>query len=391
MNATADYPRGRVRRVLMTVDAVGGVWTYASELCSELAHRGIEVHLACLGPEPAPWQREQVAALPGARLLENPAKLEWMDDPWADVDASGEWLLELAREARPDVVHLNGYCHAALPFDAPTCVVAHSCVASWWSAVFGEALPERYEEYRRRVSAGIAAADRVVAPSRAMLDELQRHYGPAAGSVIPNGVQLAQYAGLRTTEKAPVVLAAGRVWDMAKNLKGLASAARDLPWPVRIAGDGVGSLPSANSYENVTFLGQLSRSQMAEELASAAIFAHPARYEPFGLAALEAAAAGSALVLGDIPSLREVWGNSAVYVQPADGAQLARVLRDLMNDAAARHELQRRATKHAQQYTRARCAEGYSSLYEAMLSDALLRGRHARRKTQSAAHVEQVR
>jgi glycosyltransferase involved in cell wall biosynthesis len=373
----------------MTVDAVGGAWTYASELCSELARRGIEVHLACLGPEPAAWQREQIAELPGARLSESCAKLEWMDEPWADVDASREWLLELARDVRPDVVHLNGYCHATLPFDAPACVVAHSCFASWWSAVFGEALPERYDEYRRRVAAGIAAADRVVAPSRAMLDELRRHYGGRGGCVIPNGVRLARYAGAR--RKAPVVLAAGRVWDRAKNLTALAGAARELPWPVRIAGDGVGSLPGADSYENVTFLGQLSRSRMAEELASAAIFAHPARYEPFGLAALEAAAAGSALVLGDVPSLREVWGSAAVYVEPTNLAQLTRVLRELMDDPAACHELQRRAVRQAQRYTGARCAEAYASLYEAMLGDALARGRHTRRSAQHATQMEQAR
>lgn len=391
MNATAEYPRGRLRRVLMTVDAVGGVWTYAIELCSELVARGIDVHMACIGPAPAPWQRDQIAALRRARLFESPAKLEWMDDPWADVDASGEWLLDLARDVRPDVVHVNGYCHAALPFESPSCAVAHSCVSSWWSAVFGEAPPERYAEYRRRVSAGLAAADRVVAPSGAMLDELQRHYGAVAGSVIPNGVQLAPFGALPTQEKAPVVLAAGRVWDMAKNLTSLASAARHLPWPVRIAGDGAGSLPAAGSFENVTFLGQLSRSQMTQELASAAIFAHPARYEPFGLAALEAAAAGSALVLGDIPSLREVWGDAALYVPPTDHDQLTQVLRGLISDAPARQELALRATRRAQRYTRARCAERYLKLYESMLSEALLRGRQARRRALGPTQAELAR
>lgn len=390
MSASTARQRGRLRRVLMTVDAVGGVWTYAVELCSELAHRGIEVHVACLGPAPAQGQREQIAALPAARLHHHAAKLEWMDDPWVDVDTCGEWLIDLARDVRPDVIHLNGYSHAVLPFDAPVCVVAHSCVASWWSAVFAEAPPERFTEYRRRVAAGLAAADRVVAPSQAMLNEIRRHYGCAAGSVIANGVQLAPFAALRKREKAAVVLAAGRVWDLAKNMTGLANAARDLPWPVRIAGEGAGSLPSPGSYENVTFLGQLSRAELAEELAAASIFAHPARYEPFGLAPLEAAAAGSALVLGDIASLREVWGDAALYVEPTRADGWVRVLRELMNDARARQELARRATKRAQQYTRARCTEGYVSLYEAMLSDAQ-RGRHARRRAHPAKQAELAR
>ena len=52
-----------------------------------------------------------------------------------------------ARDA--ELVHLNGYAHAALPWRVPVVVVAHSCVLSWWQAVFGEAAPARYAEYRR--------------------------------------------------------------------------------------------------------------------------------------------------------------------------------------------------------------------------------------------------
>ena len=58
----------------------------------------------------------------------------------------------------------------------------------------------------------------------------------------------------------------------------------------------------------------------------AAIYALPARYEPFGLSILEAALSGCALVIGDIPSLREIWADAALFV-PSDGhdAPLAHV------------------------------------------------------------------
>jgi glycogen synthase len=56
----------------------------------------------------------------------------------------------------------------------------------------------------------------------------------------------------------------------------------------------------------------------ADWYARASIYALPARYEPFGLSALEAALSGCALILGDIPSLREVWLEAAPYVSPDD-------------------------------------------------------------------------
>ena len=56
-------------------------------------------------------------------------------------------------------------------------------------------------------------------------------------------------------------------------------------------------------------------------LRRATIFALPARYEPFGLSALEAGLAGCALVLGDIP-MREVWHDAAMFVPPEQPAAL---------------------------------------------------------------------
>ena len=62
---------------------------------------------------------------------------------------------------------------------------------------------------------------------------------------------------------------------------------------------------------------------MADAYAAAAIYALPARYEPFGLSVLEAAQHGCALVLGDIDSLRENWDGAALFVDPDDAGALA--------------------------------------------------------------------
>ncbi|HYG68488.1 MAG TPA: glycosyltransferase family 4 protein, partial [Anaeromyxobacteraceae bacterium] len=198
-------------RVLLTADAVGGVFTYALELAGALATAGVEPILATEGAPLAAEQRASARAIPRLVLHESAFRLEWMPEPWADVAAAGEWLLELERRERPDVVHLDSYAHGALPFRAPKVVVGHSCVLSWWEAVKGEPAPrDAWGRYHGSVRAGLAGADAVVAPSAAMLRALARHYGPLPRArVIPNGRSPERF---RPGAKEPFVLAAGRIW-----------------------------------------------------------------------------------------------------------------------------------------------------------------------------------
>jgi hypothetical protein len=167
------------RRALMTADAVGGVWHYALELARGLAAHGTEVVLAVMGPPPSPAQRADAEAVPGLSLAQGDFALEWMPGADGDVDRAGDWLLALAAETAPVVVHVNGHAHAALPWPAPCLAVAHSCVASWWRAVKGAEAPPEWDAYRTRVARGLAAAGLVVAPTRAFLDEVERVYGRA--------------------------------------------------------------------------------------------------------------------------------------------------------------------------------------------------------------------
>ena len=129
-------------RVLMTADAVGGVWTYALELCRGLTPFGVEVLLAVMGGGVTEAKRREVASISNVRLEVRDCKLEWMQAPWEDVAEAGDWLLGLAASFAPDIVHLNGYAHAALGWDAPVVVVAHSCVLSWFRAVRTGTLPQ---------------------------------------------------------------------------------------------------------------------------------------------------------------------------------------------------------------------------------------------------------
>lgn len=350
---------------MLSADAVGGVWTYALELATGLAEQGIEVLVAVLGPPPAPEQCAAAERVAGLTLRHGDFPLEWMQDAVPEQAAAGEWLLALAREWKPDVVHLNHYGHGHLEWPAPALVVAHSCVGSWFECVRGEPAGPEWEGYRRLLARGLQGAPMVIAPTQAMLDATQRLYGPfRASRVIHNGRRAADFpAG----DKAPHILSAGRLWDEAKNVGTLARIAGELPWPVRVAGDTAHPEGGDAAFEGVHLLGRLDPAAMARAYAQASIYALPARYEPFGLSALEAALAGCALVLGDIASLRELWNGAAVFVPPDDGAALAQALRGLIEDAPRRDELARRAHERALGYDSARMVARYLQTYSELV------------------------
>jgi glycogen synthase len=121
---------------------------------------------------------------------------------------------------------------------------------------------------------------------------------------------------------------------------------------------------------SVRMLGLLRPDALAHWMARAAIYALPARYEPFGLSVVEAALAGATLVLGDIATLREVWGDSAVYVQPGDPAALARALQSLIDDPLRRRALAASSRARALTLTPVRMAAGYAALYRELVGGA---------------------
>jgi glycosyltransferase involved in cell wall biosynthesis len=103
---------------------------------------------------------------------------------------------------------------------------------------------------------------------------------------------------------------------------------------------------------------------LAAWAARAAIYALPARYEPFGLSIVEAALAGCALVIGDLDTLREIWGDAAAYVPPGDPDVLAATLKALIADPVRRRGLAAASRTRALALTPARMAQAYRTLYD---------------------------
>ena len=381
--------------MLMTADTVGGVWQYALQLCRQLvADHGLQVVLATMGSPLRADQRREAAALGGVALHESSFRLEWMDEPWGDVRRAGDWLLSLERQLGADLVHLNQFAFGALPFVAPTLLVAHSCVVSWWRAVHGAEPPEpQWRRYRDAVREGLAGATLVAAPTRTMLASLATNYGYRGhGVVLPNGRDPERHPPGR---KIALIVSAGRLWDEAKNLRALDQVAGDLPWPIEVAGatnrpgaaqsddpcggdarrddgaHGQRGPGDRRAPRSVRRLGELPANRMAERLSAASIYVHPARYEPFGLAPLEAALAGCALVLGDLPSLRETWGEAAVYVPPDDHRALRAALLSLIAGDARRESMARQARAVALRHSADAMARSYLGAYRRLAPRAL--------------------
>lgn len=355
-------------RVLMTTDSVGGVWSYTLELCRALAAFDCEIRLACMGGPLGGAAREDAAGLPNVTLRESDYRLEWMEAPWDDVGRAADWLAELAHESGADLLHLNCYGPALRRFDLPVLLVAHSCVHTWWRATRGGDPDAEWQRYRECVIHALATADRVVVPTTAHLHATGECYEEVnlngRARVIHNGID----ASRCTVDRLPgrFVLGVGRAWDEAKNLRQLASVAPVLDCPTLIVGEG--DFGQGGGARNLVRLGRLPRRDLEQYFRRAAAFVHPARYEPFGLAVLEAAVCGCPLVLGDIPTLRELWHGAALFVNPTDARALCRKLERLLDDAALRESLGAAARKRAHRYGAASMAASYAEEYKKIVT-----------------------
>lgn len=360
--------------VLITTDTVGGVWTYTRELVCGLLRRGTQVTLVSFGEIPTTAQTEWMDGLSGLDFRPTAFRLEWMQDVEADMAASAEFLRAIVRETKPDLLHFNQYYYGALDTDLPRLVVAHSDVVSWWEAVHNHQPPDTkwLRWYRQVVSRGLAAAGVVVAPSRWMLDSLVRNYiQPREALVICNGRAPVLFNPHVTKED--YVLSVGRIWDSGKQVTLLAQ--QDLSAPIWIVGSERHPESSADgdsltfgADQPVVFKGPQSEAQLRQIYSRAAIYVATSRYEPFGLAPVEAALSRCAIVANDIPSLRELWDDAALFFSRNDGYALRELLSSLLSDRQVRMYYANRAYNYAlKHFNTERMVDGYLELYGALV------------------------
>jgi glycogen(starch) synthase len=327
----------------MTADSSEGMWSYALELSRVLSSFGIHVTLATMGAPRSANQRRESEGISGLDVIEQSFSVDWRpDDNGHELAAAAQWLLAIDANIEPSLVHVNHVCHAAIGWSAPTLVAAHGCLLSRWLAVHGTRAPAEWTRYRHEVEAGLRSASVIVTTSISAKQALEQYYTPGRSArVIPSG---RDGRWVMPDEKDSVIVSMGELGDEAANLRALADVAGMLSWPTEL-------------------LGSIETHGVRHALSRASIFAWPAKYAPFATPVLDAALCGCALVLGDLPSLRETWQDAALFVAPDDRAELAAALCELTDSPARRHQLGQAARARALECSASRMATGYLSAY----------------------------
>lgn len=353
-------------RVLMTTDTIGGVWTFTQELTTGLLAEGSSVTLVSLGRTPNTeqqlWANATEQDWNGRFSFHSlQTSLEWMHDNARAYSDAAPLLFELASRCKADLVHCNQFCFGSLPVSIPKLVTAHSDVLSWADGCRSAPLEDSswLRRYRSLVTDGLEQADSIVAPTQWMLEALSNNFQlPVPQHVVSNGLTL-QPSEPRARKLQAIT--AGRLWDEAKNIEMLSHVR--WPMPLMIAGEDFEGVAQHNHAE---FVGNLPRQALLSHFAESAIYICSSKYEPFGLAPLEAALCGCAVLAHDIPSLREVWGCGALYFRDPD--TLSKTLQSLITNPQTLAKAQARSLARARRYSRTAMTSAYLSVFEALIA-----------------------
>jgi glycogen(starch) synthase len=370
--------QGKLVHVLVTSDTLSGNWTYTRELVSGLVSRGMRVTLVSFGEIPLPQQTMWMDHLHGLEYRPTAFRLDWMEEGQQDLVESSAYLTALVKELKPDLLHLNQLCYGSLPVAVPRVVVAHGDLLTWWKAVHGREPKEDQwlRWYREVVTRGLARASVVVAPSIWMRDTVRECYARAGhDTVIYNGrnpIFFNPYVG-----KDDSVLAVGRLLDAGKQVSLLTQHSH--PLPICIVGadmpvHGPIRIPIRTDVKlsvdemNVALKGPQTEAQLRSLYSRASIYAATSRYEPFDMAALEAAFSRCAIVANDIPANREIWSDAVLYFHANDAASLASAIRRLSGQRELCRTYANRAFQRAREcFTSKRMIDQYLDLYRSLL------------------------
>jgi glycosyltransferase involved in cell wall biosynthesis len=207
----------------------------------------------------------------------------------------------------------------------PFVMTVHDLVPVRWP----ETMPRWHRFYTARVMRRLLdAADRIITPSLDTADDLNTLLLVPAEKirVVPNGVDDRFFGKARSSANGPYVLFVGTP-EPRKNLNRLVSAMeilqqRGFRERLLVVGGGGWGVASAQN-EVVQHLGRVGDDELHSLYANASCLALPSLHEGFGLTALEAMAAGTAVVAGNAGALPEVTGGAAVLVDPQSVTNIA--------------------------------------------------------------------
>jgi glycogen(starch) synthase len=342
---------------------VGGLGRHLYQLATALAAEGHEVVVLSRQPsgtDPAshPTTDERSEGVRVIAAAHDPHEFDFGSDMMAWTLAMGHAMIRagmhLHGDWTPDVVHAHDWlvAHPAVAlaefFDLPLVSTVHATEAGrhsgWVSGPISRQV-HALESWLARES------DSLIACSASMATEIADLFGPelAQISVIPNGIDSSHwaFAPRRPHTGPPELLYFGRL----EYEKGIQDAIAALPrirrthpgTTLTIAGDGtqqdwlVEVARKHKALKCVRFVGRVDHDELLRLLHRVDIAVLPSHYEPFGIVALEAIAAGAPLVTTNVGGLGEavVDGVTGMSCPPRDVAALAQAVRTVLDNPAA--------------------------------------------------------
>ena len=356
---------------------IGGLGRHVYQLATALAAEGHDVVVLARRPsdtDPASHPTTDGVS-EGVRVIaaaQDPHEFEFGPDMMAWTLAMGHAMVRagLRLQAQgwvPDVVHAHDWlvAHPSIAlaefFDVPMVSTIHATEAgrhSGWVSGRISRQVHASESWLARES------DALIACSASMAEEISDLFGPGLApiSVIPNGIDASRwpFAPRRRHDGPPQLLYFGRL-EYEKGVHDLIAALprirRGHPGTtLTIAGEGtqqdwLTEVARKNKVlKAVRFAGHTNHAELLDLLHRADVAVLPSHYEPFGIVALEAIAAGAPLVTTNVGGLGEavIDGQTGLSCPPRDVAALATAVRAALDDPAA---AQRRATAAGERLT----------------------------------------
>ncbi|MDD7940460.1 glycosyltransferase family 4 protein [Actinomycetospora lutea] len=343
---------------------VGGLGRHVHALATALADAGHDVVVVARQPTGTdahthPTTLERHDGVRVLRVAEDPPHLEFVRDLVAWTLGLGHAMLRAAgtllRGWSPDVVHAHDWlvAHAAITVadltGGPLVATLHATEAGRHGGWLSQTLNQQVHSVEWWLA---RRADAVITCSEAMRTEVSGLFDldPDDVTVVHNGIDPASW--LRTAERRPgppTLLYLGRLeWEKGvHDLVAALPAIRRAHPGTKLDVAGTGSCSDwlaerarvARVRRSVRLLGHVDDAVLRDLLARTDAAVLPSRYEPFGITALEAAAAGAPLVASRAGGLGEVVvdGVTGLSFDPGDVPGLARaVIRCLDDPAAAR-------------------------------------------------------
>jgi glycosyltransferase involved in cell wall biosynthesis len=247
---------------------------------------------------------------------------------------------------------------------------------------------------KSRVQAFYEGCDYVLAPTRAIADELLAAGAPGRVRVWARGVdrdlfnperRSAAWRRAQGFDQRPVIAFLGRL-VMEKGLGVFVDTVRRLertqgPVSVQVMGDGPAAAWFKERLPHASFTGFLGGEALATAVASADLLFNPSTTETFGNVNLEAMASGLPVVCADVPNSRTLvqHGRSGLLCAPNDPQSYAEAITSLLTDDVLRGQMGREALNQSAAYRWSQILDQTVDVYcEAVSQPTLAQGRIAK-------------